>query len=85
MHYAFQLIKILYRFSQLLPFGSAHELSHLSEEFLLYQLLDEQDIPQCVWDEAKVTEHDEDGREGDEYHYVWTVCPVLPALAKLPN
>lgn len=53
------------RFSTLLPFSSSSESLLLSEEFVEYQLLNNTDVPQAVWDQAKV--YEEDGT--DHYHY----------------
>lgn len=49
------------RFSHLLPFSSHPELTKLGEEFVDYQLLRDEDIPQAVWDKAKVEPFEEDG------------------------
>ena len=52
----------MYRYSQLLPFTSPIELMKLGEEFVQYQLLDKEDIPQEVWEKVCVvySERDED-------------------------
>ena len=42
------------------------ELTKLGEEFIQYQLLTKEDIPQSVWDEACVKESEE---EEEESHY----------------
>ena len=46
----FWFICALYRFSKLLPFTSAQEL----EEFIDFQLMQDSNIPQCVWEESTV-------------------------------
>ena len=50
----------LHRFSYLLPLSHS-KLIKLTEEFVDYQLLREEDIPQTIWDKAKVEAFEEDG------------------------
>ena len=47
------------RFNTLLPYGSPQDLDHLMEEFAQYQLLEESDIPQDVWEKATVVEKED--------------------------
>ncbi len=42
------------RFTNLLPFTSAQELDSLLEEFIDFQMMQDSDIPQCVWDKSTV-------------------------------
>lgn len=39
-----------------MPYGLPEELDHLQEEFTEYQLLEESDIPQNVWEKATVVD-----------------------------
>lgn len=39
----------------MLPFGSAHELDELLEEFIDFQLLSDDDIPSTIWEKASIT------------------------------
>lgn len=39
----------------MLPFGSAHELDELLEEFIDFQLLSDGEIPSTVWEKASIT------------------------------
>ena len=43
----------------MLPFSNAIELSQLEDQFLQYQLLDHNDVPEIVWNTAKVKEQEE--------------------------
>ena len=54
------------RYSSLLPFSSSCESRLLFEEFIQYHLLKNTDIPQAVWDQAKVYEGPDDT---DQCHY----------------
>ena len=48
---------------------SSEDLNSLQEEFISYQLLNEDDIPKLVWDDACVVEKDdEDGDEVKKYY-----------------
>ena len=49
----------IYRFNHLLPYQSPHELEQLSEEFSMYQLMEDNEISQDIWDTATVKEDDE--------------------------
>ena len=49
------------RYSVLLPFNEPAQIETLKEEFISYQLLDEDDVPMEVWDKATVRV-DEDSR-----------------------
>lgn len=57
-------ILLLCRYTSLLPFASPSNLTELSEEFVQYQLLDREAIPELVWKEARVedAESEEDDR-----------------------
>ena len=44
------------RYPKLLAYSSAAELSQLEDEFLRYQLLEESDIPEHVWESALVVD-----------------------------
>ena len=52
-------ITINNRYSKVLPFSNAIELSQLEDQFLQYQLLDHNDVPEIIWNAAKVIEQDE--------------------------
>ena len=47
------------RFNTLLPYGSPEDLDHLMKEFAQYQLLEESDIPQDVWEKATIVEKED--------------------------
>lgn len=47
------------RFSKLLPFESPQQQDLLMEEFVEFQLLSDEDIPEDVWKKATVVEKDE--------------------------
>ena len=49
----------IYRYNHLLPYQSPHELEQLSEEFSMYQLMEDNKIPQNIWDTATVKEDDD--------------------------
>jgi len=49
----------IYRFNYLLPYHSPQELELLSEEFSMYQLMEDNEIPQDIWDTVTVKEDDE--------------------------
>ena len=38
----------------MLPYGSAHELDELLEEFIDFQLLSDDDIPSTIWEKASI-------------------------------
>ena len=56
------------KYPDLLPFSTATELEIVQEEFVDYQMLKKSDIPDEVWESArvKVTEEDEDGAVEEE-------------------
>ena len=56
-----------------MPFSSS-ELTQLAEEFVDYQLLREEDIPQRVWDKAKV---EEDGDKHYRMDVLWHYFSTL--------
>ena len=56
-----------------MPFSSHSELTQLAEEFVDYQLLREEDIPQRVWDKAKVEEDGDKHRMDVLWHYFSTL------------
>ena len=56
-----------------MPFSSHSELTQLAEEFVDYQLLREEDIPQRVWDKAKVEDGDKHYRMDVLWHYFSTL------------
>ena len=45
----------MYRYANLLPFGSPHELDELLEERIDFQLLSDDDIPSTVWEKASIS------------------------------
>ena len=82
----------MYRYSQLLSFTSPTELAKLGEEFVQYQLLDKEGIPQEVWEEACVvhSERDEDChyRMDIIWHFLSTAkggdgCLTFPTLSNI--
>lgn len=48
----------IYRFNHLLPYQSPRELEQLSEEFSMYQLMEDNEIPQDIWDTATMKENE---------------------------
>lgn len=69
---------IVYRFQHLLDFSSPLELSKLGEEFVDYQLLSDSDIPQSVWDAAKLASNDDD--DEDKFYRIDVVWHYLSGL-----
>ena len=65
------------RFCQVLPFTSQSELTKVAEEFVDYQLLTDEDIPQIIWTKAKVEPNQEDG---DEYHRMDVIWQYLSTM-----
>lgn len=65
------------RYSQLLPFSSSSEHSKLSEEFVDYQLLDDEVIPQAVWDQATVVIDEESGEKKFRMDVLWHYISTL--------
>ena len=43
----------IFRFSHLMPYTTPMQQNKLCDEFLDFQLLDESDIPTCVWENSK--------------------------------
>lgn len=63
-----------YRFSEILTFTSHSELTELGQEFVDYQLLNDDDIPQMIWDKAKVGEDEDKHYRMDViWHYLSTM------------
>ena len=66
------------RFSQVLPFTSHSELASLAQEFVDYQLLNDEDVPQMIWDKAKVGSSSD---ENEDEHYrmdiIWQYLSTL--------
>lgn len=73
------LLYTYYRFSKLLPYQSPRELNELQEEYTMYQLLQEEEIPKDIWDEALVIEDDE-----KSYHRMDIIWNFL-SKKKLPD
>jgi len=44
------------RYNHLLPYHTPEELEQLSEEFSMYQLMEDNEIPQGIWDAATMKE-----------------------------
>lgn len=65
------------RYSQLLPFSSSSDHSKLSEEFVDYQLLDDNVIPQPVWDQATVVVDEESGEKKFRMDVLWHFISTL--------
>lgn len=72
---------LAYRYSHLLPFSSPLELTRLGEEFVQYQLLNNEDIPKEVWDAAcvKISE-DEEGDEVEKYYRMDVIWHYLSTI-----
>lgn len=60
-----------------MPFSSHSELTKLAEEFVDYQLLREEDIPQTIWDKAKVEPFKEDGDTYNRMDVLWHYFSTL--------
>ena len=78
MYYVY--INIFLRFGTLLPYESPQELDLLSEEFTEYQLLQDADIPQDIWDKATVAVD-----EGQAYHRMDVLWHYLSSLRAADN
>ena len=57
-----------------MPFSSHSELTILAEDFVDYQLLRKEDVPQTVWDKAKV---EEDGDNHYRMDVLWHYFSTL--------
>ena len=68
-----------YRYNHLLPYQSPHELEQLSEEFSLYQLMEDNKIPQNIWDTATVKEDD------DKCYYRLDILWHFLSTLKMPD
>lgn len=64
----------------MLPYESPKELDHLLEEFTDFQMLDESDIPNDVWDEAIVHQNEE-----VSYHRMDTVWHHIATMRAPDN
>ena len=69
-----------HRFGTLLPYESPQKLDLLSEEFTEYQLLQDADIPQDIWDKATVAVE-----EGQAYHRMDVLWHYLSSLRAADN
>ena len=68
-----------YRYNHLLPYQSPHELEQLSEEFSMYQLMEDNKIPQNIWDTATVKEDD------DKCYYRLDILWHFLSTLKMPD
>ena len=59
---------------------SCEDLNSLQEEFISYQLLNEDDIPKLVWDDACVVEKDDDGNEVKKYYRMDVIWGYLSTM-----
>lgn len=62
------------RYPSLLPFSTVTELNKLEEEFLDYQLLEQSQIPESVWESALVVDGESQYYRADElWAYMSTI------------
>jgi len=61
----------MYRYHNLLPFSTPTQISKLGEEFVQYQLLNKEDIPQMVWQKALVVNDDEEDHRHYRMDVIW--------------
>ena len=61
----------------MLPFGSAHELDELLEEFIDFQLLSDGEIPSTVWEEASITLDDRVHATYNRLDLFWHHLPTI--------
>lgn len=59
------------RFDHLLPYSSRSELTKLNEEFVDYQLLNDEIIPQFIWDKATVLINEETNEKKYRMDVIW--------------
>ena len=69
----------IYRFNHLLPYSTPQESEQFSEEFSVYQLIEDNEIPQNIWDTATVKEDDE-----NRYYRMGILWQFLSTL-KMPD
>ena len=62
---------MIYRYKELLPFTTSTEVTKLSEEFVKYQLLQREDIPASVWEEALVVMAEDESDRHYRMDVVW--------------
>lgn len=67
------------RFSINLPFQSARELDSLLEEFIDFQLMQDSDIPQCVWDKSTVVVNEASGITHHRMDIIWHHLSTMKA------
>ena len=63
----------------ILPFQSPEELNKLSEEFIEFQLLQDENIPQQVWDKATVKVDTENDKFYHRMDIIWHYLSSLKA------
>jgi hypothetical protein len=73
------MILCICRYDTLLPFQSAEEHDQLFEEFMEFQLLGDDDIPQDIWDKATITESDENHSRYFRMDILWHYLSTLRA------
>ena len=70
----------LYRFESILPFkSSAAEMDKLSEEFIEFQLLHDENIPKQIWDQATVKVDAENDKFYHRMDIIWHYLSSLKA------
>lgn len=68
----------IYRFNHLLPYQSPRELEQLSEEFSMYQLMEDNEIPQDIWDTATM-------KENEKHYYRMDILWHFLSTLKMPD
>ena len=66
-------------FESILPFQSPEELDKLSMEFIKFQLLQDENIPQQVWDKATVKLYTENDKFYHRMDIIWHYLSSLKA------
>ena len=63
----------------MLPYGSAHELDELLEEFIDFQLLSDDDIPSTIWEKASITPDDSTHAKNYRLDVIWHHLSTMKA------
>ena len=72
------------RYHKLLPYTSTSQSDNLGEEFAEYQLLDKEDIPKHVWDDASM-KLEEDGSSVYRMDFIWGYLSNMTNANGLPR
>ena len=73
------------RYPSLLPFSTVTELNKLEEEFLEYQLLEQSQIPESVWESALAVEGESQYYRADELWAYMNTMKCGDGMLKFPR